>query len=155
MSPDVLQQTLDGGEQHLRDIEKHPLPDTFLVCPACGVAVLRSRQFDHEHDIRALLDERAAVDDGDDDEDDGLDSDEVVGHWYDITLSYSVDYRFRIPAYSDHDAEDRAEDLQLDARPADSRRVHTEKREGKDITGSDVPDDWDPYGSERLWEVLG
>lgn len=140
------QQTLTGEEAQFEEME---LPGTFVECDQCGDVMLRSQRFDHEHEVSPASIRTAPV--GDDDEED---EDEKVGSWWDITLEYNVTYRFKVPAYTKHQAEEIAKDWTLDARPADSMHVHTDRREGSDIFESDAPEDWDPYGSERLWEAL-
>lgn len=150
---EVMQSTLTGGKQLLVDIEElRELPDTFVECPECGERVLRSRKFDHEHEIwNAEKNIRTSEPDPEEDEED---EPERVGSWYDITLEYNVTYRFRVPAWTDHQAEDLAKDWRLDAKPADKYHLHTDRREIEEITTEDVPDDWDPCGDTRLWEVF-
>lgn len=155
MSGAATQQTLTMEDA---DAEREK-PDTFRWCHDCEEFVLRSRWESHdEHDWRA---QRQTENDGGDGDGNGGDDDEddvveKVGSWYDITLSYSVDYRFKIPAYSEHAAEEIAKELKLDARPADAMHVHTEKREVKEIYADDeaLPDDYDPYGGERLLDAI-
>jgi hypothetical protein len=62
-------------------------------------------------------------------EDDGEDDEEPekVGKMFRVDLSYSVDYSFYVPAWSEHQAKDRAEDLMLDAEPWDMMLLNTEK----------------------------
>ena len=141
-----VQQTLTGEETDA----VRERPDTFVWCEACEDVVLRSREWDHRHDC-VELDELA---DGEEDEEN---EPERIGSLYDITISYNVDYRFRIPAWSEHQAEEIAKDWKLDARPCDEYHVHTERREVKEVMSDDpkVPDDFDPYGSTRLHEVYG
>lgn len=149
---EVLQQTLSGGNQLLCDIEDlREIPSTFITCRECGERVLRSRLEEHRHDIEWYP---AGCDPEADEEDDDDDEPERVGSWYTVTLSYTVDYRFKIPAWNQHEAKDIAEDWQLDASPADKYLAHTKTREGNEITTADVPDDFDPYGSTLLWEVF-
>lgn len=145
----ALQQTLAGGEQLVADVEEiRGRPDTMLWCEDCEEFVLRSRRYEHPHDLVDLNEE-------DDEEDE--ERPERVGALYDITISVSVDYRFRIPAYSESQAKERAKDLRFDAKPADSYVVHTDEREVMEIMSTDpkLPDDWDPYGNTRIWEVYG
>lgn len=142
------QQTLSGEPA---DFDEFELPGTFVECDECGEVMLRSQRFEHEHEVsKATI--RTAVDADNEEEDE--DKDEKVGSWWDITLEYQVTYRFKVPAYTKHQAEEIAKDWQLDARPADSYHVHTDRREGSEIMRSETPDDWDPYGSELLWEAL-
>lgn len=150
MTPDVVQQTLDGGQQVLDD-----LPDrstTLVACPYCGQLMFIGDRHDHPHDVLAEPD---GGDDADsDDESDDDDWPDELGAWYDVTLEYSVSYRFRVPAWSDHQAKEVARDWQLDAKPADSMELHSKTRHIKDVTPEDVPDDYDPYGSELLHEAI-
>lgn len=142
------QQTLTGEEA-----EERTRPETMLWCETCEEFILRGDRFAHPHDL---------VDDFDEEDDDSGTDDSVgekperVGGVYEITLSYTVDYRFRVPAWSEHEAKERAEDLKLDARPVDSYQVHSRDREIREIMSDDpeVPDDWDPYGGTPLWEVF-
>lgn len=135
-------------------------PETFIWCEECDEYILRSKRFDHPHDFDTGPSAFRIVSAGDDDEveveEEPEPEPERVGSWHDVTLSYSVDYRFRIPAYSEHEAKDRAADLKLDAYPADSYQVHDRIREVKEIMSDDdeLPDDWDPYGGEPLWDVF-
>jgi len=145
-----VQQSLTGEKVQDEEIE---LPDTWLQCPECGELMLRSWRFDHEHEVTPARD-LGRPESEQQDEDDEDDEPEELGSWYDITLEYNVTYRFRVPAYSEHEAKDIAKDWQLDARPADSYHVHTETREKRTITSKDVPDDYDPYGSELLHEAI-
>ncbi|MCU4926939.1 hypothetical protein OB905_13270 [Halobacteria archaeon AArc-dxtr1] len=151
----VVQITLEGDET---DNERER-PETFLWCPETDQWVLRSLRFDWPYELyespEAHIEE---LNDTSEPDDSGVgdDSDEPerVGAWYDVTISVSVDYRFRIPAWSDHEAKDLAKEWRLDARPADSHVVHTQTREVDEITTEDVPEDFDPYGSELLYEVF-
>lgn len=155
MSADATQQTLTMEDADA-DREK---PDTFRWCHHCDEFVLRSRWQAHdEHDWRAQREPGNDGNGGGGGNGDGDDDDvvEKVGAWYDITLSYSVDYRFKIPACTEHTAEEVAKDLKLDAKPADAMHVHTEKREVKEIYADDdaLPDDFDPFGGERLLDAI-
>ena len=152
------QQTLTGDvadEDQLRGPTTPTLPDVYvLYCPTCDKLVLRTGRPTHPH---RLYKPSAAVDKSsqpDDDESCEDDEPEQVGNWYDIELSYSVTYRFRVPAWDEHHAEELAKDWQLDARPGDSHHTHTRRTERGEITTADVPDDYDPYGSEPLHEAL-
>lgn len=146
-------------------------PDTFVTCEECGARLLRSERHDHPHDVTGegysvagsnikpeyrnnSPSETASIDDEEADEEGQA---ELVGRLFDVTLSYKVDYRFRIPAWSKHEAKDVAKELKIDATPADSMLVHTDRREVREIYEDDpeIPDDWDPYGSTRLHKVYG
>jgi len=145
------QQTL-SGETSDKGRER---PDTFVVCVETEEFILRSRRFDWPHDTVSVEEWfEPEEDDADESPYDEYDADEKVGAYYDITLEYTVSYRFRVPAFSEHEATEVAKDLKLDARPADSYHVHTDKREVSDIERQELPDDWDPYGGERIHEVL-
>jgi len=150
-----VQQTLTG-DQTDDDREK---PDTFRWCNHCDEWVLRSRWGPHDdHDWRAQRRAERRDDDSNHiDTDDSIDDEpEEVGQWYTITLSYSVDYRFKVPGTTEYLAKETAKDLRLDAKPTDSMHVHTEVREGSTIyeDDPDLPDDYDPYGSERLLDAI-
>lgn len=154
---DVLQETLSGGTQPLDDIEElRERPSTFLYCEETDEWVLRSRRFDWPHDLYQSPSD--AEDDRDDFTTDPADDEdeepEKIGSWFDVTISVSVDYRFRIPAYSKHEAENIAEERRFDTRPSDSFVVHTTTDERGTITTEDVPEDFDPYGGERLSQVI-
>lgn len=154
---EVVQRTLTGDELAVDDDRLADRPTTLVTCPECGDVLFRYDRHEHPHDVLADPDDG---DDGDCDGDcDGSEDGEPerVGGMYDITLEYTVTYRFRVPAYSEHTAKERAEDLQLDARPADSYLIHTDKREVKEIMSDDdkLPDDFDVYGGTPLWEVYG
>lgn len=140
----MKQMTLTGEEA-----DDHVRPDTFLWCQECGNFILRSRRALHPHEL---------VERDDEDETEGEREPERVGGIYDITLSYSVDFRFRIPAWSEHEAKDRALDLvDYPNNCADMYQLHSEDREVKELFEDDagVPDDFDPYGRTMLWEVYG
>ena len=150
-----IQTTLTGE----KTAEPRTRPDTMLYCSECEDWILRSRAFDHPHELNNpdasgnVLEQFANGDDGDGEDEDTV---ERVGGMYDITLSYSVDYRFRVPAWSEHEAKERAQELMLDAVPADRQLVHTRDREVSEIMSDDdrLPDDYDPYDGTPLWEVL-
>lgn len=133
----TTQLTLTGDEAPERE-----QPDTLVTCEQCGERIMRTDFLDHPCDVIV----------GDDDDDD--DEPERVGSMYDITLEYSTTYRLRVPAWSEHEAEDRAKDLVGDLTPADRHHLHTDRREISELTTDDVPDDYDPYGSEPLADAL-
>jgi len=148
MTETRVQQTL-GGDVADADALQNRRPQTMLWCETCEEFVLRRYQRSHPHELSELTDS----DDGDEDESDP----EKVGAFYTVTLSYSVDYRFTVPAWSEHEAKERAEELSLDAHPADSYLVHTETNEGETIMSDDpeLPEDYDPYGGTMLWDAYG
>lgn len=69
-----------------------------------------------------------------------------LGALYDVTLSYTVEYRFRVAGQSKSAAKDRARDWALDATPADKFLVHTDMDEvaAYDESDTDIPDVLDP-----------
>ena len=140
-----VQATLTGGET---DSEREK-PSTFLWCEETNQHVLRSKRYEWPHEL-VELDE---LEDEDEDEEEESEP-ERVGSWYDVTISVSTDYRFRIPAWDEYTAKDLAKEWRFDASPADSFVIHTDMREIKEITTEEVPDDYDPYGDTRLWEVF-
>jgi hypothetical protein len=141
-----IQQTLSGDET---DCERER-PRTFLWCETCEDVVLRSREFDHRHDL-VELGELA------DDEDAEENEPERIGGLYRIELSYSVDYVFHVPAWSEWEAKEIAEEWACDATAADRFLMHTDKTEMKEIMSDDakIPDDFDPCGDTLLHEVYG
>lgn len=154
----TVQYTLKGDEA---DTGRHK-PNTFRYCVECDEHILRSRWDGHEdHDRQAR--ERYYQIHGHEYGDDPDDDREVtkVGEWYEVELSYSVDYRFQVPAYSESDAKEVAEELVWNATPADEYLVHSTTRapwgmEDSDIMSDDpqLPDDFDPYGGERLYDAV-
>jgi len=148
MTDYITQRTLDGGELLVDDMPERST--TLVTCPTCETIMFIGERHDHPHDVFAEPDD-GDNEDEDEDEDDWPDN---LGAWYDVTLEYSVTYRFRVPAWSDHQAKEVARDWQLDARPADQHSLHSETRHVKDVTPEDVPNDYDPYGSERLYEAI-
>jgi len=150
---EVVQRTLAGDELAIDDDRLTDRATTLVACGECGEVLFRYERHDHPHDVFAESD---CDSDGDDDGDDE-DEPERVGAVYDITLEYTTTYRFRVPAYSEHEAKERAQDLKLDARPADAYLVHTDEREVKEIMSDDdlLPDDFDIYDGTPVWEVYG
>lgn len=74
------------------------------------------------------------------------------------TKVYSADFRFRIPAWPEHEATERAEDLvDYPNNCADMFQVHFRDSEVREIFEDDekLPDDFDPYDGTPLWEVFG
>jgi len=151
----MIQSTLTGGEASDRT-----RPGTMLWCDETEQWVLRSKRYDWPHelyespsDVPSPQDETihtsVTVDDGDD-------GPEEVGGVFDITLSYSVNYSFSIPASYEDVALDRAKELVWDSSPRDMDHVHTRKQKRKTLYEDDdiVPDDWDPYGSTPLWMAI-
>lgn len=151
----IVQTTLDGGETD----QERTRPSTFVWCGCCEDHVLRSEWPDHEeHHLRATGEFYVSKDTGDDDDNDDED-DEVVekaGAWYDITISKSVNYRFTVPAHSEHRAKEIAKEWSWDASPADAMVVHTETRKKSEIWEDDenLPDDFDVYSGERIYDAI-
>lgn len=154
----VVQITLEGDETD----DERERPDTFMWCPETQQWVLRSLRFDWPHDLyespEAFVEH---LNDTSEPDDSGLSTDEDeaerVGGVYEIELSYSVDFRFRIPAWSEHEAKERAADLvDYPNNCADMFQVHSDHREVKELFEDDeiIPDDYDPYGGTPLWEVI-
>jgi len=154
----MAQITLEGDEAD------DDLPTRYW-CDRCEAPHLVADMDTHGHgdylyESREVAEETALKpimqrEDSDGDEED--DEPEKVGEMFDITLSYSADYRFRVPAWSESQAKERAKDLMWDADPQDMIHVHTDARSVKEIYEDDggVPDGYDPYGSEMLYEVYG
>ena len=142
------QLTLSGEETD----DEYQRPSTWLYCPTCDTHVLRSERFDHAHEDDLLeLDEI-----GDDENED--EPAERAGGVYEIELSYSADFYFRIPAWSEHEAKERAEDLvDYPNNCGDMYLVHSRKREVEELFTDDhrIDDEWDLYGGTPLWEVFG
>lgn len=80
--------------------------------------------------------------------------DDTAGQYFDVTIHKTVEYRFRIPAYEKYRAKEYAEELAWDSDPSDVYTVHSEMREAGDILFRELPEDYDPYGGEPLWEAL-
>lgn len=151
---ETAQRTLTGEEA-----DERTRPDTFVFCDECDDYLPRSEKPTHEHD---LYPGSKAVRSGDlrdhepDDEGEEDDEPEKLGAWYDITLSYSVDYRFRVPACTKQAAKCLAKDLKFDAKPADSHHVHTRRSKVDGIFEDDagLPDDFDKFGGESLYDAI-
>ena len=143
-----VQQTLTGETT----AEPRQRPDTWNWCHECEDWILRSAWLEHKDHSEA-----AAPEPDDSNEEGENDEPERVGGVYDIDLEYSVTYRIRVAAWSEHEAEDRAKDLVIDAQPADSFHLHTDKRQVKEVMSDDakVPEDYDPEMGTPLWEVYG
>jgi hypothetical protein len=152
----ATQRTLDGETLPEFDRDDHR-PDTWMVDPETGRLVRRRRRFECDADLVPFSEWLAeAEQDADSDKSpyDHFDADEEVGEYFDVTLSKTVEYRFQVPAHSEHEATEIAEDWALDAVPADAWTMHTDTRSVGSIERQDLPDDWDPYGGERIHEVL-
>lgn len=157
-SRETVQRTLTGGEAQV----ERDRPDTFLWCDETEQWVLRSNHYHWPHELyespsHAWVDS-SSNDELDDDQDEEDDEPERVGALYEVELSYSVDFRFRIPAWSEHEAKERAGDLvDYPSNCADMFQVHSDDREIREILSDDeaLPDDFDPYDGTHLWEVYG
>ena len=162
---ELTQRTLTGDEAP----DRYQRPSTMLYCSECDEWILRRHRHDHAHDLYESEEAAAtekAIENGelDDDEDeDGENEDEddepvKAGSMYEIELSYSVDFRFRIPAWTEHQAKERAGDLvDYPNNCADMFQVHSDHREIAELTTDHdfVPDDYDPEMGTPLWEVYG
>lgn len=145
------------GEQTDETREK---PETFMWCDETEQWILRSLRADwpydlYEHPEAVPSDSSSSSKPTDDDDEDEA---ERVGAVYEIELSYTVDFTFRVPAWSEHEAEDRAKDLvDYPNNCSMMDHVHTRDREVTELfeDSPEIPDDWDPYGSTPLWEVYG
>lgn len=160
------QQTLDGDalEDHSRE-----RPGTFVYCPDCDEWLLRSVQLVHEHetfdDPTEVPDEDSTTTTSDNNETTEtvdfdtsieVEADETMGHVFSVELSYSVNFRFDIPAHSEHRAKDRAQELvNIGGNAVDAHQVHSRVNKGNTIYADDdrLPKSWDPYGGTPLWEV--
>lgn len=154
----AVQTTLGGDTTD----EPRERPSTFMWCGETEQWVLRSMRAEWPHELyenqEAFTDSLNETEKGIDDILNTDDEDETmeIGGVYEITLSYSVDYTFAIPAVSEDMAKERASDLKLDAHPSSSHQVHSQKRKTKTLyEDSDmVPDDYDPYGNTPLWMAI-
>jgi len=145
-----VQQTLTGETTEMGRIR----PETFMYIPETDMWILRSEQFQTEHEV---VDPAEYFDSDTDDPTspyDEFDRGEEVANYYRVTINRSVDYRFTVPAWSDARAKEIAEQWALDANPADAYTVHTRVTEQSSIERQDLPADWDPYGSEPVHEAL-
>lgn len=131
-------------------------PETYRRCEACETWILRSRFGPHEgHDrARRLELARHGLAAGDEEEED--EPVEVAGSWFDVRIHKTVEYAFRVPAVAKWEAKELAEERSWDASPADSYTVHTDVDERGTIYANDeqLPDDFDIYGGERLWDAI-
>jgi len=130
----TLQQTLDGTTikpENDPGIDRDR-PTTFLYCPRCAGWILRSDRHDHPHDTETLrdpdeyFDAEAAKEDPD-----------VVGAYYDVTLEYNFTFRFRVPAWNDSFAKERARELVEYGNAADAHEMWANTREGDEILETD------------------
>jgi len=119
--------------------------------------ILRRKRFKRGISTAAAdrLVDPATDDDADtDDDDDDPDDDPVrAGAFYTVELHYTVRRSFTIPAWSEHEAKDRA-DLLADT---GGELVHTSTTEGTTIMSDHekVPDEYDPELGDPLYEVYG
>lgn len=132
------QQTLTGEPTD----EPRQRPSTIVTCPECDAVLLRSERHDHPHDVFPWVGftqiPDGIPDDDPEDPEDPADEPMQVGNWYDITLSYNVDYRFTVPGHDRHDAESIAKALTWDCSPSDRFHVHTDSRELNEIYEDDA-----------------
>jgi hypothetical protein len=150
----AIQTTLTGDETGA-EREK---PETFMWCDETEQWVLRSLRGTWPYDLYPSPDDvpegRVGFAYVEEDEDEP----ERAGGIYQIELSYSADFIFNIPAWSEHEAEERAKELvDYPHNCGDMYHVHTRRTELKELFTDDakVPDDWDPYSGTPLWEVWG
>jgi len=151
------QQTLTGEEAD-------ELPSQFW-CDGCGKPHLVEQITEHEHGEYLYESREAAkaagtkplIERGDEDSEEHEDNEpEKVGEMYRVTLSYTVDYTFRVPASTEYQAKQRAKDLKTDAKASTAMHVHTETDSLTDIfTDSDKLPDGFRVGDAPLWEVYG
>ena len=154
----IVQSTLTGETVD----QERERPSTFMWCGETEQWVLRSMRADWPYEL--YEDQEAFVDSLNETEKeiddivstDYEDEEKEVGGVYEITLSYSVDYTFTIPASNEDMAKERASDLKLDAHPSSSHQVHSQTRKTKTLyEDSDiVPDDYELYGSTPLWMAI-
>lgn len=152
----TAQQTLTGDvlENHDRDDHR---PDTYVVDPETGAVMRRQDRFDYDGEtvpFSEWLTEAERDCENDKSPYEHFDADETVGHYYEVEINRQATYRFRVPAYSEHEAEEQAELLACDAKPADAFTVHTRTDERDAIARDELPDEWDPYGGEPIFEVV-
>lgn len=150
------QQTLAGGEAD----ESRTAHGTQIYCWECNEWLIRTRRDEHPHPVVESVpdDGNGGGGGGGDGGDDGSDEPERAGALYEITLSFSVDYRFRVPAWNEHQAKERAEDLVVyPSNCLDAHQVHSRERELEIVMTDDpaVPDDYDPESGVPLHEVYG
>lgn len=151
----AVQLHLDGEETPVEDFERER-PGTHLWDPEREEWRIRSRVPYEERErcmtVREYAEEMAPDEptwgNGD------FGPDDTAGKYFDVTISKTVEYRFRIPAYEKYRAKERAEELAWDTSPHDSHSVHTDIRERGEIEYRELPEDYDPYGGEPLWEAL-
>lgn len=152
----IEQITLDGDKAD----GARERPSTIRYCADCDEDVLRGHRLREDHEVHDTQGDYEATrhEEGPgslpDEENGEEDPDERMGAWYDVTISVSTEYRFRIPAWSENEAKDLADEWWWDATPADSFVMHTETRELDPITRSDVPDGFDPMAGDLLYEVF-
>ena len=152
-------------EQHTLDGEETDELPTQYWCDRCEAPHLALYVTEHGHgdylyesrEVAEMDESKPITQRKDPDGDDEDEDPEKVGEMFRVDLSYSVDYSFQVPAFSEHQAKDRAKDLVLESEPWDMMLVHKEINSNSEIYEDDekVPDSYDPYGSEMLWEVYG
>ena len=153
----MSQRTLSGDELD----DERQRPSTLLFCPQCDEWILRSRRYDHDHELYDDTTEAFDYDVPDTVEPDteiDIETNERVGAEYEIELSYNVEFRFNILAATDSRAKEIAEEMvDYPSNCADAFQVHSRTTTRREIYADDdgIPDDWDPYGSTPLNDVYG
>jgi hypothetical protein len=150
----TTQQTLTGDTAD----QKRQRPKTLVYDYDADEWVLRRKRFQRGIST-AAADRLVDPTDDDDDSNDGADEDDEdddpvrAGGLYRVELNYTVRKTFTIPAWSEHEAEERADLLASVA----GDLVHTSSREKKTIMSDDdkLPDGFDPEMGTPLWEVYG
>jgi hypothetical protein len=144
-----MQVTLEGTEADDEDIPVR------VWCADCDEWHLTEDPYNHDHELYQSPDEINAFAEEEDEEDEP----EKVGEMFRVELSYSMTYTFKVPAWSEHQAKERAKDLRLvsGVSPSDMFLVHSDTSSLTELYEDNdrVPDDYDPYGSEPLWSVYG
>lgn len=135
------QQTLTGETAESRD-----RPKTMLYCPECDEWILRSRRFDHPHDLFDPDEQDdGPVDTGDDviapsdDEEDEEDEPRHVADEYTVELIYERRFSVTLPAVDERNAKERAKELHREgeSRRSGGHHLHTAVSKGKAIYEDD------------------
>ena len=146
------QQTLTG---EIAD-EPRDRPTTLVYDYDADEWILRRKRFQRGISTAAAdrLVDPTADDDADTTTDDDGDDEAVrAGGLYTVELNYTVRKTVTVAAWSEHEAEERADLLAS----VGGELVHTSTRERKTIMSDDdkLPDDFDPEMGTPLWEVYG
>lgn len=151
----AVQLHLDGEETPVEDFERER-PGTHLYDPDADEWVIRSRVPFDEREHYWTVEEYAEEMAPDEPTWGGGDfgPDDTAGHYFEVEIHNTVEYRFRIPAYEKYRAKEIAEEWAWDTDPSDVYTVHTNTRKQRDIQYRELPEDYDPYGGERLKDAL-